>query len=211
MVAWAIVGSKLVSMRFTVSAISGVTRPWCWNASRLRVNAVWHTSAPTAHMPAASAPIAASGVAVRKNLTASMIAAAQPRTAASFFAIHPVSEYRQPDAYGPPNTPWVPAVSRASARSTILFLRSSSLMIGSNRLSASMSPRSNADCAVAAVPTPIAAASVGFSPDLTSSCIANRCVAEPGADTPILRPFKSATDLISPASSFLMPRAKPLF
>ena len=31
--------------------------------------------------------------------------------------------------------------------------------------------------------------------------MANICVAEPGAETPILRPFKSATVLISPASA----------
>ena len=82
-------------------------------------------------------------------------------------------------------------------------------MIGSNRLSASTSPRSNAVSAVWVVPTPIAEKSVGFRPALATSWLTNRWVAEPGADTPTFLPLSSAIEVMLDA--LRAPSTRPLF
>ena len=60
---------------------------------------------------------------------------------------------------------------------------------------ASISPFFIAATALDEAPTPMIETSSGFSPSRASSALTKKLVLDPGAVTPILRPFKSLGDL----------------
>ena len=74
---------------------------------------------------------------------------------------------------------------------------------------ASISPFLMAATAVAPVPTRMNDTSSGFTPSLASSALAKKLVDEPGAVTPIFRPFRSLNDLTWAARSFFTASTMP--
>ena len=103
--------------------------------------------------------------------------------------------YRQAAGMGPPNTSDVPLSVRVSLMILTSPFCSSMVITGSVLLIASICPERSAVSAPAAVPTPIKLTSLAFRPPRDSTRLAIMLVDEPGAETPIFFPLRSAIDL----------------
>src|SRR5665647_1235809 len=112
-----------------------------------------------------------------------------------FFWMNSIGAYRQAAGMGPPNTSIVPLSVRVSLMILTSPFCSSMVMTGSMLLIASIWPERIAVIAPAAVPTPIKLTSLAFRPPRDNTRLAIMLVDDPGADTPIFLPFRSAIDL----------------
>ena len=112
-----------------------------------------------------------------------------------FLRMNSRGAYRQAAGIGPPNTSAVPLSVRVSLMILTSPFCSSMVMTGSMLLNASIWPKRKASSAPCEVPTPTKLASPALSPPRDKTRVAIMWVEEPGADTPILRPFRSAMDL----------------
>ena len=103
----------------------------------------------------------------------------------------------------------LPSSVRLSANTTMSPSCSSLVITGSRLEIASISPFFTAATAVALAPTRMNAASSALRPAFTMRYMTKKLVEEPGAVTPILKPFRSAKDFTLAALSFFTPSTMP--
>ena len=119
----------------------------------------------------------------------------------------PASAYSTEVGTAPPNTCRVPAAVRASTSTRIRPLCCMSVTAGSGVQMASICPLATAETAEAPMPTPMMDTSCESRCAPASTRSTMRCVVDPGADTPIRAPLRSATWRMRPACGAATARA----